>query len=777
MSTQAVHVTETQALPQLSVDTAVDAARAFAAGLYYASAERERTPGPRADLLDGLRRAGLYGLPALPAPHAVLGDVVRILATADASLAAILSDHYAAAAAAQAAAHSHQQALISQALRDGGRLSLANGRAIRAGTEDGGTRVEGTADGVISPAGAHWIVLAPFGGRAIAALLDPEATGVAFEAEAPVIGLRGRDTASLVLRDVVLAPGSLLPGSDGPAVGLLLRDFLGASVALGVAEAALRDMSAFVGTRARPWYEADGKPVGEEQAVLYRIGQVAVELRAARVLIARAARLLDDSSREAESAVAEAAGVAGDLALAAASELFAVSGASAADEVHNFSRHWRDARTLTAQSPSLRHFLRAGRFAVRTAPVPEGVNDQRRLVGGGAARRDPPLITSAEEALDVARRYAAAIAVDAAARDRERRYPSQELRLLSESGLLGITVPRDYGGGAAVSLETVVEVLRIISGADSSIGQIPQGQFGVIGSLRKGGTEEQKRFFFAEALRGARFGNASAERFVEHAKVITTRLTRVDGGYRLNGRKYYCTGAPEADWVSVLALDEDDKPLSVLVARGTKGFEVLDDWDSMGQRGTGSGTTLIDDVAVEPIQILPPWFVPGTPSTWAAVANIKHVAAHLGVAEAAFADLAALLRARVQYPAGEAEEAVVLHRLGRLSARVNAGIEMLRDGARHLDRVAALPELTHEAARYASLDITEGKVFIGETAIEIADELFALAGQAALPAALGYDRHWRNARTHTLHDPNRWRYIRAGDYLLNGDLPPANRNN
>lgn len=777
MSTQPVPVNEVPSVPQLSAGTAVDAARIFAEGLHYASAERERTPGVRADLLDGLRRSGLYGVQVVRVPHAVLADVVRLLANADASLAAILSNHYAATAAAQAAADSHQQALIRQALQGGGRLSLANGRAIWASTEDDATRIEGTADGVISPAGAHWIVLAPLGGRAVTALLDPDAHGVSVEADAPVIGLRGRDTASLVVRDAVLAPGSLLPGSDGPAVGFLLRDFLGASVALGIAEAALRDMSAFVRTRARPWYEADGKPVGEEQAVLYRVGQIAVDLRAARALIARAARLLDDRSREAEGAVAEAAGVAGDLALAATGELFAVSGASAADEVHNHSRHWRDARTLTAHSPSLRHFLRAGRIAVRTVAIPEGADDQRRLAGGGAARQAPPLITSSDEALDVARGYAAAIAVEAAARDRERRFPSRELRLLSETGLLGITVPRDYGGGAEVSLETVIEVLRIISVADSSIGQIPQGQFGVIGSLRKGGTEEQKRFFFAEALRGARFGNASAERFVEHAKVVATRLTRVAGGYRLNGRKYYSTGALEAEWVSVLALDEDDKPLSVLVPRGAKGFEVLSDWDSMGQRGTGSGTTVIDDVVIDPIQILPPWFVPGTPSTWAAVANIKHVAAHLGVAEAALAELTALLRARVTYPAGEAEEAVVLHRLGRLSARVNAGIEMLRDGARHLDRVAALPELTHEAARLASLDVTEGKVFIGEAAIEVGDELFALAGDAALPAGLGHDRHWRNARTHTLHDPNRWRYIRAGDYLLNGNLPPANRNN
>jgi alkylation response protein AidB-like acyl-CoA dehydrogenase len=58
-------------------------------------------------------------------------------------------------------------------------------------------------------------------------------------------------------------------------------------------------------------------------------------------------------------------------------------------------------------------------------------------------------------------------------------------------------------------------------------------------------------------------------------------------------------------------------------------------------------------------------------------------------------------------------------------------------------------------------------------AVEIANELFSLAGTRAADQRYGLDRHWRNARTHTLHDPNRWKYQYVGNFILN-DIPPPN---
>ncbi len=161
--------------------------------------------------------------------------------------------------------------------------------------------------------------------------------------------------------------------------------------------------------------------------------------------------------------------------------------------------------------------------------------------------RVPDLIRDDEEALAVARRVAAEFAVDAALRDRERRLPWAELDAFVQSGLWGITVPREFGG-AGVSNGTLAEVVAIISAADGSLGQIPQNHYYALEVLRVGGSHAQQRFFFERVLAGERFGNALAE--IGHKDFKRrTRLTRTPGGWRVDGRKFYCTGALYAHWI------------------------------------------------------------------------------------------------------------------------------------------------------------------------------------------------------------------------------------
>jgi alkylation response protein AidB-like acyl-CoA dehydrogenase len=152
------------------------------------------------------------------------------------------------------------------------------------------------------------------------------------------------------------------------------------------------------------------------------------------------------------------------------------------------------------------------------------------------------LIASDAEAIEVARALAADFAQDAAVRDRERRLPGAELDRFSGSGLWGITVPTAYGG-AGVSVATVSEVIETIAAADPSIGQIPQNHLGVVDVIRLTGTEEQKRFWFGKVLAGYRFGNAFSEAKSKHAGIFETTIAPDGGGFRINGEKFYSTGA------------------------------------------------------------------------------------------------------------------------------------------------------------------------------------------------------------------------------------------
>lgn len=390
------------------------------------------------------------------------------------------------------------------------------------------------------------------------------------------------------------------------------------------------------------------------------------------------------------------------------------------------------------------------------------------------------IIESDAEAIAAATQFAAAVAPEAAARDRSGAHPFAELEALAATGLLGIRVPREFGG-AEVSHVTVAGVFRIISAADPSIGQIPQNHFVFLEALRYTASPAQQRFFFAEVLRGARFGNAQTERGTKHAKALNTQLVpQPSGDYLLTGTKYYCTGALSAQWIPVLALDEHGKQVLAYVERHAPGVAVVDDWNAIGQRATASGTVTLQDVHVPRANVVPHWRLFEAPQIWTPVANLPHAAIDIGIAQAAFADALEYLRTRARpwYESGfdrASDDPLILERIGRLAARLHAAEALVLTAAEHLDAIAGPLDATTGAL--ASLQIGQAKAYAGDVAVEIGNELFAIAGASGADASHVLDRHFRNARTHTLHDPNRWRYHRLGDHYLNGRLPPNNRAN
>lgn len=392
--------------------------------------------------------------------------------------------------------------------------------------------------------------------------------------------------------------------------------------------------------------------------------------------------------------------------------------------------------------------------------------------------QEAEILTTDEQAIAAARRYADVVAAGASDRDRAGTLPDAELSALARTGLLGIRVPRRLGGAGA-SYATVVEVFRLIAKADPSIGQIPQNHFHFLEAVFLAGDERQQQFFAGEFLRGARLGNALSERGGRTSGAFETRITADgSGGWVLNGRKYYSTGALTAQWVPVFALDPEDQLVAAYVPRTAPGLSVEQDWDAMGQRATMSGTTVLRGVAVLPSQIIPFWRLGAEgPSAYAAYGQLIHVAVDVGIAEAALEDTIAFLRTRARpfaYAGLEhaGDDPHVLHRLGELISRVRAAEALLRRAAALLDLAEADP--TAERVEAARLGVLEAKPLAGEVAVEVASELFTLGGTGATSEALNLNRHWRNARTHTLHDPARWKYHVLGEHALTGELPRNN---
>ncbi|MGW9065961.1 SfnB family sulfur acquisition oxidoreductase [Achromobacter animicus] len=378
------------------------------------------------------------------------------------------------------------------------------------------------------------------------------------------------------------------------------------------------------------------------------------------------------------------------------------------------------------------------------------------------------------QAIDAAHALAADFAQGAAQRDRERGLPWREIERYSASGLGGITVPREYGG-PDVSHVTLAEVFRIISAADPSLGQIPQNHFGFLNLLRLTGSPEQKRRYYEGVLAGRRLGNAGPERHTRHTRDIQARLVPDGDGFRLTGRKFYSTGALFAHWIPSKVLDAQGRLVTVVLERGAPGLTVVDDWSSFGQRTTASGTVLLDNVRVEADSILPAWTVQESPVLIGPFAQLMQAAIDAGIAQGALNDTIAFLRERAR-PWVEAnveratQDPYVIADVGRLYTDLHAAEALLTEAAQYLDD-AARRELDADAVAAASIVVARAKALTTEIALTASEKLFELSGSRASLAEFNLDRHWRNARTHTLHDPVRWKYHAIGNHVLNGQRP------
>ncbi|SDC84924.1 sulfur acquisition oxidoreductase, SfnB family [Pseudomonas guariconensis] len=391
----------------------------------------------------------------------------------------------------------------------------------------------------------------------------------------------------------------------------------------------------------------------------------------------------------------------------------------------------------------------------------------------------PPLLPAKvlrndAEALQAARELADAARQQASRRDQQRKLPWAEIEQFTRSGLGSISIPKAFGG-PEVSFQTIAEVFRVISAADPALGQIPQNQFGMIQLLRLTATEAQQAVLFRSVLDGWRIGNAGPERGTKDTITLKARIVRDGEQYRISGEKFYSTGALFAHWVAVKALDEEGRQRLAFVRRGSPGLRIVDDWSGFGQRTTASGTVMLDQVPVDAELVVDNWRQREVPNTQGAASQLIQAAIDAGIAEAAIDDAIAFVREKSR-PWIEAkvdrasDDPYVIADIGRLKLELHAAEALLRKAAQVLDEVNAGPVDEASAAR-ASIAVAEAKVLTTEVALQASEKLFELAGSRATLAEFNLDRHWRNARVHTLHDPVRWKYHAVGAWQLNGTRP------
>jgi SfnB family sulfur acquisition oxidoreductase len=378
------------------------------------------------------------------------------------------------------------------------------------------------------------------------------------------------------------------------------------------------------------------------------------------------------------------------------------------------------------------------------------------------------------EAIAIATKLAERFAEGASARDRDRVRPVAELDAFSQSGLWSINVPKAFGG-PEVSYVTLAKVIEIISAADPSLGQIPQNHLGVVAAIRTVSDLEQQNLLFSEVLKGTRFGNAFSEFGSKRAADFETKFTDAGDHVVVNGRKFYSTGALLAHLVPIVALDDQGRAWYAIADRNAPGLTVIDDWSSFGQRTTASGTVILDNVKAPKTHLVPGYKGYDRPTADGAIFQIIQAAVDAGIAKAAIDETIAFVRtkARPWIDSGldrATQDPYTIQAIGDLSLKLHAAEALLERSGRAVDLAVVAPSAETVAA--AQIAVAEAKVLSTEIAIEASNRLFELAGTRSTLAAHNFDRHWRNARTHTLHDPVRWKYAILGNYFLNGVNPP-----
>ncbi len=389
-------------------------------------------------------------------------------------------------------------------------------------------------------------------------------------------------------------------------------------------------------------------------------------------------------------------------------------------------------------------------------------------------------ITAAPTLRDLRARFApiiATIAANTRRHEAERSHPFDEVRALKDAGFGALRLDV-ADGGSGVSLEDFFSLLIDLAAADSNVPQIWRLHIATVEDQRRGDDAARWR---AETADGAFYGGAWSETGGATFVHLGTTVTRAaDGGYVLNGTKHYSTGSLFSDWISVLAtLDDPSNFVTAMVRRDAPGVELQDNWFGIGQRLTGSGTTVFTDVAVAAEDVAP--FTDRVPYAEALV-QLVHLATLAGIARAAHTDAVDALRARTRtYPQGLTDVArndpQYLETIGRLGALASATEASVVWSARKLDEIVDAIDEGVDAAEIgdlvarATVAVFEAQVTITEQTLEAATLVFDVLGSSALDRSALLDRHWRNARTLASHNPRAYKARIAGDWHVNGADP------
>ncbi|GAA4739749.1 acyl-CoA dehydrogenase family protein [Nocardioides endophyticus] len=376
------------------------------------------------------------------------------------------------------------------------------------------------------------------------------------------------------------------------------------------------------------------------------------------------------------------------------------------------------------------------------------------------------------------------IAIDADLRDRDRVAPYEQIAWAKRAGLGRLRVPVSEGGGGA-TLREFFATLIALAEADSNVAHILRTHFWFV---------EQQLVAVDPAARARGLAVITADQLVgngfseqsKHAVGLhfdTTITPHPDGGYRLNGVKFYSTGTMYCDHTQIWASSGDHSIAGAVVPIDRDGVTVEDDWDGFGQRLTGTGTTRLDDVAVYDEEFFDLGDPDDQPTGYmGAFLQLYLQAVTAGILRSVRNDAVSLVQRRARNfshaASGSAtDDRQVLQVVGEISADAFAAEAIVLAAADTIQMafdsvVDGTPDPT--ASEAAQLAAAQAKIAIDRFSYATAAKLFDVGGASATQRVHNLDRHWRNARVASTHNPTFLKASAVGDHHVNGASFPGN---
>jgi alkylation response protein AidB-like acyl-CoA dehydrogenase len=380
----------------------------------------------------------------------------------------------------------------------------------------------------------------------------------------------------------------------------------------------------------------------------------------------------------------------------------------------------------------------------------------------------------------------ARIAAGAEERERELKAPFEVIGWIKEAGLGRLRIPVEEGGGGA-SLRELFATVIVLAEADSNVAHILRTHYWFVEQQLASPEPDDRARGIALLNSGALVGNGFSEQSKRPVGLyFDTAFTHdPSGGYRLNGAKYYSTGTLYSDYTQIWAAAPDGRIAGAVIPIDREGVTIEDDWDGFGQRMTATGTTLLSNVYVaeEEYFDLGEPDGPQPPSYYGAFLQLYLQAVTAGILRSVRNDAVALAKRRARNfshatpPQSPSDDRQVLQVVGEIAAEAFAAEAIVLRAADSLQDafdsvVDGAP--TQEAAEAAQLAAAEAKVAVDGFSYASAAKLFDVGGASATQSIYNLDRHWRNVRTISTHNPTFLKASAIGDHIANGASFPAN---